>query len=272
MGEPLEHYLDRLRVELRRNGLPDRLARRVVAECSFHLHSACEELEAAGLDRQEAVREALARFGAAALLARDWAAAERSAPPRWCWVAVCSLGLCVGLAASLPVGRWVEAALGMLLILPSMGLVTGVVLGLSQGWALRQRLGWLLRWVLGTALGLSVGLTAGTTLVEGLGLERGRPFEELVGLLLIGGVVGSVLALAQWQLARRELVGSLPWVAGHGLGAGAGLACGSLTAHLLGAAAGPLGLVLTLVGGAAGVGWAGSRGLDRLLAGGRSVG
>jgi len=266
MPTVIEHYLAELRRELRHRGVPDRISRQVVEECAFHLLSACEELEAAGRPADDAARETLDRFGAAAYLARDWAEAERTAPPRWCWVVVCPLGLGLGLVASLPIGRWVEAALGMLLILPAVGLVTGAVLGLSQGWALRQRLGWLARWVVGTALGLAIGLTAGTTLVEALGLERGHPLEEAAGLVLIGAVAGTALASAQWQLARRSLAGARVWIVKHGVGTAAGLALGGLLGNLLESASGAPGLALVALGGAAGAAWAGAAELDRLLA------
>jgi hypothetical protein len=266
MDPHLERYLTELHEELLRQGVPPRAARVVVEECGFHLESECEELVATGLSPRRAVRRTLCGFGPARELARAWATADAAAPPRWCWIVVCSLGLGLGLLASLPVGRWVGAVLGMLLILPAIGLVAGVVLGLSQGWALRRRLGWLVRWVAGSALGLGAGLTAGTTLVESLGLERGRPADEIVGLLLIGAIMGSALAMAQWQLARRSLAGAGRWVLAHGLGAGAGLVAGSLLAHGLDAATGVPGLAFTVLGGTTAAAWAGSRELDSLLA------
>lgn len=263
MPSLFESYLERVDLELRRQGIGRRYARQVVEECRFHLESACQELEAAGCPPAVAEREALARFGAAAVLAREWAEAERTAPSRQSWVIVCASGLGLGLVASLPVGRWVGAALGMLLILPSIGLVAGTALGLSQGWALRHSLRRLARWVAGTALGLAVGVTGGTVLVEALGLEREQPLEEVAGLLLIGVVMGSVLALAQWHAACRSLAGSLRWVLGHGAGAAAGLLLGSALGHGLGLSSG--GLALTLLGGAVGAAWAGSCELEHLL-------
>jgi len=265
MEADLERYLSQLHTELLRRGVPDRAARAIVEECGFHLECECETRVAAGLSPERAVRRTLSGFGPAGELARAWAAADASAPPRWCWMAVCALGLGLGLLASVPVGRWVGAVLGMLLILPAIGLIAGVALGVSQGWALRRRLSWLLRWVAGSALGLGAGLTAGTTLVESLGLERSRPADEMVGLLLIGAVMGSALATAQWQLVRRSLAGAGRWVLAHSLGAATGLVAGNLLAQGLNAAAGLPGLALTVLGGITFAAWAGSRELDSLL-------
>lgn len=267
MAPLLQRYLDELHRELLRAGVSDRGAQRVVEECAFHLLAACEALESSGHLPAQAAHQALRRFGSAQDLAAAWASAERTAPPRWCWVAVCSVGLGLGLIASLPVGRWVGAAVGMLLILPSIGLVTGVVLGISQGWALRQRLTWLIRWAAGTSVGCAAGLTAGTVLVESLGLERSHPLEEIAGLLLIGLVVGSGQALAQWRLTRRSLAGARRWVTVHGVATAAGLALGNLLARMAGTISGPSELALTLLGGIAAAAWAGSAELNRLLAG-----
>ncbi len=261
-----EQYLGGLRRELLGQGISERTARELVEECAFHLCSACEALEASGLTPDQAASETLRRFGGATDLATAWASAERTAPPRWCWVLVCILGLGLGLIVSLPVGRWVGSALGMLLILPSIGWVIGMILGLSQGWALRQRLTWLIRWGIGTALGCGVGVTAGTTLVESLGLERSRPVDELLGLLLIGLIAGAAQALAQWRLVRRSLAGAQRWIVVHGLGTGAGLALGNVAARLMGLESGPPELALTLLGGIAAAAWAASAELDRLLA------
>ncbi len=67
MTEPIEQYLDELYLHLRTD---PRSARRLLDEAADHLHGAADELEAGGMARLEAEREAVRRFGAGAPLAR----------------------------------------------------------------------------------------------------------------------------------------------------------------------------------------------------------
>jgi len=63
----IEAYLDQLLARL--HGRP-RDVRRMLAEAEEHLRDAVSEGEAAGLDREEAARRAVARFGSADDVAR----------------------------------------------------------------------------------------------------------------------------------------------------------------------------------------------------------
>lgn len=66
-GSPIEDYLDEL---LRRSHADARTTRRVLDEASDHLFAAAGELEAAGMARVEAEREAVRRLGPAPELVR----------------------------------------------------------------------------------------------------------------------------------------------------------------------------------------------------------
>lgn len=65
---PIEDYLDEL---LRRTHADPRATRRLLDEANDHLRTAAAELEATGMPRVEAEREALRRFGPPAELVRD---------------------------------------------------------------------------------------------------------------------------------------------------------------------------------------------------------
>ena len=69
------------------------------------------------------------------------------------------------------------------------GLITGVVIGAAEWFALRRWISWL--WVAATTLGLAAGLTAGAALVD-YGIGR----EDIVLMGAVTGVgVGSLQAL-----------------------------------------------------------------------------
>jgi hypothetical protein len=67
MSEPIEQYLDDLYAQLRTD---PRRARRMLDEAADHLHGAADALRATGMDRVDAEREAVRRFGSSAIVAR----------------------------------------------------------------------------------------------------------------------------------------------------------------------------------------------------------
>jgi hypothetical protein len=67
MNEPIEQYLDELYTQLRTD---PRSARRMLDEAADHLYGAAESLEASGMDRVAAEREAVRRFGSSAVVAK----------------------------------------------------------------------------------------------------------------------------------------------------------------------------------------------------------
>ena len=91
------------------------------------------------------------------------------------------LGGFAALALTEPVDSVRHAVLG--------GLITGVVLGAVQAWALRLDRRQLVAWTLATALGLAVGLTIGASLVD-FGTSMGD-------LALQGAVTGAMVGVAQ---------------------------------------------------------------------------
>lgn len=135
----------------------------------------------------------------------------------FCWVA--SGVLAGGVAAALPGVLWL-ACLGWL--------VSGLVLGLPQGYVLRRAgidaRGWALVTVVATlAVVLLFGLfntgliTAGATL--------GQRLEEA---LLAGALAGLTLGLCQCALLRPECRGAAWWIAASALGVAAGSALANL--------------------------------------------
>jgi hypothetical protein len=84
------------------------------------------------------------------------------------------------------------------------GLITGVVLGALQAWALRLDPRRLAAWTLATALGLGAGLSVGASIVD-----FGTAMTDLA---LQGAVTGAVVGLAQAVALRpRTRLAALAW-------------------------------------------------------------
>jgi hypothetical protein len=82
------------------------------------------------------------------------------------------------------------------------GLITGVIIGLAEWFALRRWVSWT--WILATIAGMAAGLMAGAALVD-YGVERGD-------LLLMGAVTGAGVGVAQaLVLAQRRIRGAIWW-------------------------------------------------------------
>ena len=82
------------------------------------------------------------------------------------------------------------------------GLITGVVIGAAEWFALRRWISWL--WVAATTLGFAAGLTAGIALVD-YGIGRGD-------IVLMGAVTGvGVGVLQALVLARHRVSGAFWW-------------------------------------------------------------
>lgn len=94
---PIPQYLDQLDRELRVNRAP---RKRLLAEAADHLEASAEEIAASGVGRGEAAQEAVARFGAAAVVARRFAhaAASTSAWTALVWAATACAGYAVAAA------------------------------------------------------------------------------------------------------------------------------------------------------------------------------
>jgi hypothetical protein len=89
------------------------------------------------------------------------------------------------------------------------GLLTGLVLGAVQAWALRLRGRAALAWALATAAGLSLGLAAAASIV---GFGTTLRDLQLQGLIC-GATIGVAQALLLWpQIGRRALAWPL-WLA-----------------------------------------------------------
>ena len=102
------------------------------------------------------------------------------------------LGFPLGGFAALALAEPVDSA-GNALI---GGLITGIVLGAVQGWALRANRRRLIAWTIATAVGLSAGLGLGAWLVD---------YQTSIGdLALQGAVTGAFVGLAQAILLRRR--------------------------------------------------------------------
>jgi hypothetical protein len=83
------------------------------------------------------------------------------------------------------------------------GLITGLIIGFAEWFALRQWVSWT--WIVATVAGMGAGLMAGAALVD-YGVERGD-------LLLMGAVTGAAVgALQALVLARRRIPGAFWWV------------------------------------------------------------
>ena len=123
----LEQYLTHLGRELRKRGLVED---RIVEEARGHLADAMEQATGRGLSADGAEREAIARFGAAPVVAANFAAERYRMSNRVLLPAAIAVGLAIAYVDSRP--SWDDAgitAFSMLLAAGSFGLIAG-----RRGW------------------------------------------------------------------------------------------------------------------------------------------
>jgi hypothetical protein len=229
----IDAYLVRYRSELTRQRVGGWLFRlRVLAEAESHLREAAAAIEREGHDSGRAELEAVRRFGDPGELACCWLADPASARRLFGgwqidWIAASSLGGLAGLALALGAGRSLGAFVGMLFVLPLIGLAVGAGLGLAQALLLRLD-GGHAAWVLSSALGLSIGLTVSTAVVEALGFAKGDLAQELAALIVIGLGTGAGIGLFQKLLAGPSPAMEPGLVLRSAGGAGLGIVTGGL--------------------------------------------
>jgi hypothetical protein len=183
------------------------------------------------------------------------------------WVAACTAGIVVGMAAALLAGRPVEAVVGMMLVTPVLTLLVGASLGTSQWLELRRVLRRAAWWIPATCAGLGVGLAAGVVAVEQIGtLVAGhRPHLLALGLGLrtlslvaVGAIAGLCLGLAQGIVLRREAPSVRAWAVRSAAALGAAFGLASLAVVAAGDLGSPRGFAVfvTVAGLLLGVGTA----------------
>jgi hypothetical protein len=130
------------------------------------------------------------------MAARDnW---KRVARRLWVWPVAILVGFPIGGYLADLVVNGVDS-LGTALL---GGLITGVIIGAAEWFALRRWVAWL--WIAATTLGMAAGLTAGAALVDH-GISRGD-------LVLMGAVTGvGVGVLQALVLARHRVSGAFWW-------------------------------------------------------------
>jgi hypothetical protein len=137
------------------------------------------------------------------------------------WIALCGLGLAVGLVAALALSAPIEAVVGMILVTPIILGIAGTALGAGQWMALwtRPRVG--IPWLVASAIGLAVGMTAGTVLVEAVGraitgeqirLLTVGPIARFIALAVIGAAAGFATGAAQGLTVRNQSAAWSRWV------------------------------------------------------------
>ena len=158
------------------------------------------------------------------------------------WVLFSAMGLGVGLAVGLGLAGPIEALVGMMLVTPVILALAGSVFGASQWLAVWKwhRAGVV--WIAASAVALGVGMTLGIVVVEIAGRaitgEQVRLFSidavgRLLSLVVIGGLTGLAVGVAQ-RLALRPY-GTAPgsWIVRCAVAFGVGLPGGALAADLL---------------------------------------
>ncbi len=148
------------------------------------------------------------------------------------WVAANAIGEFLGLAPVAFIGLLAarilveaggaEAAFGGLALFTLLGAFEGAVIGLAQWLVLRRPLPGIARrsWVLATTLGAMAAWFLGTLPNTVLTLSETRGgaapgFDGTVGYAeaaLMGGLLGTVLALPQWRVLRRHLDSAAWWM------------------------------------------------------------
>lgn len=143
-------------------------------------------------------------------------------------------GLAVGIAIGLALTGPTEMLLGVMFVLPVVGIAAGLTLGGAQLFPGVHDHVHAALWTAGTALGLAVGLTGGTVLVEALALEAGSMPDDLMALLLVGGLAGGGVGLGKWACLRlgASPVSASRWVLGEALALATGALLGGMLCYL----------------------------------------
>jgi hypothetical protein len=225
---PIARYLDQLDRELRVKRAP---RRRLLAEAADHLHSAADELEAPSVARVEAERQAVERFGAAAVVARRFAHAVASTGARSALAWVAAAYAAYAAAAFV----FVVSAPAWLRDFPqgapsALGLqVATLALALSGVRALRCR-GELLideqrLRLIGNGLAVATLALAGGAACElllAVTRPAAAPWHDAVAVIAVYAVAAAAALVAAFvavgALARTRLLSSLPRARGGELG------------------------------------------------------
>jgi hypothetical protein len=217
---PLADYLHRLDRELRLRRAP---RRRLLAEAEDHLRSSADELLRTGRSAAEAEREAVARFGAAAEVARGFAHASASSTARaavaWAAVAFLAYGATAVLFL-LTAPRWLQdfphGAPSMLALqAAAVALAVTAVRAVRWRGALmldEERLRLVANGALTGALALGAGACA--ELLVALTRPAAAPWSDAAALIAafgVAAVLGLPAALvAAAAHARATGLGALP--------------------------------------------------------------
>ena len=225
----IARYLDELDRELRLKRAP---RRRLLAEAAEHLQASADEIAAAGVGRSDADDQAVARFGAAAVVARRFAHAVASTSVRTAFVWATTACAAYGIAASffiLTAPSWLrdfpQGAPSMLALQVAAG-----ALALTGVRALRFRKTLLidelrLRLIGNGVVIATVAVAAGAGLELLLALTRpaAAPWGDVADVIAIYSVAtGATLAaafVAVATLGRTRALAALPRPSGDRLAA-----------------------------------------------------
>ena len=217
---PIARYLDQLDCELRIRRAP---RRRLLAEAADHLRASADEIAADGVDRSAAEQQAVARFGAAAVVARRFAHAVSSASARTALVWAATVCGGYGVAAVffiLTAPSWLrdfpQGAPSMFALQ-----VAAVALVLAGLRALRYRKALLidelrLRLIANSVVIATVAVAAGAGLELLLALTRpaAAPWGDAAAVIAIYAVAAGATLVAAFvavgTLARTRALASLP--------------------------------------------------------------
>jgi hypothetical protein len=143
----------------------------------------------------------------------DEAKVERNETALWLsWTLATIAGMLVGFVPLLLLVPVLDLGLARLI----MPLWAGFLVGIFQWLVLRNYLTHCADWILNGGAGWAVGYALGLMVIQ---FFSGSIWGAVVGYILFGTIV----ALIQWPVLRREIRNALPWVAasiaGWGLGA-----------------------------------------------------
>ena len=202
-----------------RLGLPVEVCSEIHAELADHLEDSIAALEAEGLDRERATREALARLGRPEELARQLRSAHQTARRLLAGAGggVFSAGIGAVQGYLFGFAFFIGAAMVLNTVLkPVLDFVTGNLLGLSQ-----DEQGRVLGTMFGAALSWPAAFVAGRRAVRSSARASHRTVRQVgwwwaaAGLALIGYVaLFKVTAEQNWPLLFAELAIPLAFAAG----------------------------------------------------------
>lgn len=152
----------------------------------------------------------------------DEAKVERNEFGLWLgWTLATAGGMLLGFLLTIPLVNVLDLGFARLIV----PILAGILIGYSQWIVLRQYLTSRSRWFLAGGNTWAVGYALGLLLIQNLS-------STFLGGIIAYVLFGTIVALVQWPVLRREIPSTLTWIVVSALGWAAGLWASQLALNL----------------------------------------